>query len=376
MYTKRLVFALVVVVVFLCGIWGWYTYDAHVSLPTASTAQVSGTMLFAGGCFWCVEADFEKLPGVVSVVSGYAGGTLAYPDYENYAEYGHREVVQVTYDTSLLSYENLVEYGIKHSDPTDPDGSFYDRGIEYAPAIYYADATEKMFAEKMIAEIDASGVYEKPLAIALLPRVVFWPAEEYHQDYYKKNPIRYAYYRNASGRDAFVKKHWGESPRLWSRGVAQPTRLGETDWSQYKKPSLMDLQKKLTPLQYTVTQEGGTEKPFDNEYNTNKAEGIYVDVVSGEPLFLSSDKYDSGTGWPSFVKPITLDAVVTLEDKKLLSTRVEVRSRHADSHLGHVFDDGPVDRGGKRYCMNSSALRFIPKERMEEEGYGKYLGMR
>lgn len=303
------------------------------------------TALFAGGCFWCIESDFEKLTGVASAVSGYAGGEIENPTYKNYSRHGCREAVEVSYDPTVVSYRALVEYLIKHSDPTDADGSFHDRGLQYAPAIYFDSDEEKEIAKKLIDTANAQHIYEKPLAIAVLPRVKFWPAEDYHQDYYKKNPIPYRLYRLGSGRDGFIKKHLGDDI----------------------------LRAKLTPLQYKVTQKGGTESPFHNEYNDNHREGIYVDIVSGESLFSSSDKYDSGTGWPSFVKPISNEAVVLYEDRSFFGTRAEVRSRLADSHLGHIFEDGPADRGGKRYCMNSAALRFIPREEMEEKGYGEYF---
>ena len=332
-------------------------------------AGTTTTAILAGGCFWCVEADFEKLTGVSGVVSGYSGGSSPDPTYENYASAGHREVVEVTYDPSIVSYESLVEYLIQHSDPTDADGSFYDRGQEYSPAVYFASETERKAAELVIARIDATGIYEKPLALALLPRAPFYPAEEYHQDYYRKNYVKYSYYRNASGRDAFIKKHWGENPRLPERS------LGEYPWTRFEKPSDEVLRAQLSAVQFGVTQENDTEPPFANEYADTTAEGIYVDVVSGEPLFSSIDKYDSGTGWPSFTRPLEAANIILLEAFGILGARTEVRSRYADSHLGHVFDDGPPDGGGLRYCMNSAALRFVPKERLVQEGYGEYLAL-
>jgi peptide methionine sulfoxide reductase msrA/msrB len=331
------------------------------SLPPGETK----TAILAGGCFWCVESDLEKIPEVVSVVSGYSGGTAENPTYKNYIAGGHREVVEVTYDPTRVSYAELARHVLRHTDPTDGDGSFGDRGEAYASAVYYESEEEREDADRVIADLNASGVYEKPLAVDVLPRTKFWPAEEYHQDYAKKNPIRYSFYRTGSGRDAFIEKHVGDDS-----GFGEST---DSLWAHFQKPSQEELKKSLTSLQYRVTQKDGTEKPFDNEFDGNKTVGIYVDRVSGEPLYSSRDKYDSGTGWPSFVKPITNGSVTLHKDRKLFITRTEVRSRYADSHLGHVFPDGPPDRGGKRYCMNSAAMRFIPLADMEDQGYGDYV---
>ncbi len=352
---------------------GVYYYSYFVSqpmnqpatpLPSTKWSGEKATAMVAGGCFWCVEADLEKLPGVMEVVSGYAGGHSQDPTYENYAAGGHREVVEVSYDPQIVSYGDIVEYLIKHIDPTDPDGSFYDRGAQYGPAIYFANEEEQRVAEAEIKRVNDLGVYKKPLAIALLPRTTFYPAEEYHQDYYQKNALKYGYYRRASGRDTFIEEHWGDN--VW------PDR--DDRWSNFKKPSDAELKETLTDLQYKVTQQEGTEPPFQNEYHDHQEEGIYVDIISGEPLFSSLDKYDSGTGWPSFTKPLAPENVVTRSDWSiLLGNRTEVRSRYADSHLGHVFPDGPEEQGGLRYCLNSAALRFVPKAEMEAAGYGEYL---
>lgn len=371
------------------NIWG---NEKQVTVPSpVNTSQVTvlKTALLADGCFWCVEHDLEEVAGVTKVVSGYAGGNLPNPTYENYAEHGYREVVEVTYDASKISYANLVEHILKHGDPTDSIGSFGDRGLEYSPAVYYDTQEEKMMALDVIAKVDAKKIFDKPVSVVVIPRIKFWPAEEYHQDYSKKNPIRYAYYRNASGRDTFINKYWGSDATkfTFSTVPAAVTNIQGSDglslgaapasstlrFSSFIKPSDAQLRQTLTPIQYDVTQKGGTEKPFSNEYDRNKEEGIYVDVVSGEPLYSSKDKYDSGTGWPSFVKPITADAVTLHEDRGIFSTRTEVRSRFADSHLGHVFDDGPRDLGGKRYCMNSAAMRFVPLGDMVKEGYADYV---
>jgi len=334
--------------------------------------------MFANGCFWCVESDLEKIPGVIDVVSGYAGGTNEHPTYDNYAQFGHREVVLVTYDQTRISYGNLVEHIVKHGNPTDGEGSFYDRGSQYAPAIYYGTEEERQIATTVLRKIDAAGVFTSPLTIAVLPRKPFWPAEDYHQDYSRNNQLRYSYYRRGSGRSQFIKDTWGDDATIFtfSDGPAASSRAEQytpESWQGFVKPEREQLKQMLSLLSFRVTQDDGTEPARSHPYNQEYSDGIYVDIVSGEPLFSSRDKYDSGTGWPSFVAPIYEQAVVTREDRKLWMVRTEVRSRHADSHLGHVFSDGPQDRGGLRYCMNGAALRFIHLEAMEKEGYAHWL---
>jgi peptide methionine sulfoxide reductase msrA/msrB len=307
---------------------------------------------FAGGCFWCMVSPFEEQPGIIKVVSGYTGGHKENPTYEEVCSHttGHYEAVQITFDPNVFPYEKLLDIYWQQIDPTDAGGQFHDRGESYRTAIFYHNERQRQLAEKSKRELEESGRFSKPIVTEILPASTFYPAEEYHQDYHKKNPVRYKLYRIGSGRDAFIKKHWSD-----------PKRDEE-------------LRKKLTPLQYEVTQRNGTEPPFNNLYWDNKREGIYVDIVSGEPLFSSLDQYDSGCGWPSFTKPLHPENIKTELDLSHGMVRTEVRSREADSHLGHVFDDGPAPTG-LRYCINSAALRFIPKEDLEKEGYGQYVSL-
>ncbi|MEX2475788.1 peptide-methionine (R)-S-oxide reductase MsrB [Marinobacter sp.] len=333
---------------------------------------------FAGGCFWCVEAAYEEnVPGVAEAVSGYSGGEQKDPTYEQVAggRTSHTEAVQVYYDPQEITYEGLLQALWRTANPTDVNGQYVDRGEQYRPAIFYHNEAQRRAAEASVKALEASGRYDDPVAIEIVPFESFYDAEEYHQDYYNKNPLRYKFYTHNSGRYQFIEKVWGDDQDVdYSQFRPQASGMGNeaVDQQSFQKPDDEALKRMLTAEQYRVTQKDGTEKAFDNEYWDEKRPGLYVDVVSGEPLFSSRDKYKSGTGWPSFTRPLSSDVVVEKEDRSLFMSRTEIRSVLADSHLGHVFNDGP-DPTGLRYCMNSAALRFIPLERMEEEGYGRYI---
>ncbi|MBT8391188.1 MAG: peptide-methionine (R)-S-oxide reductase MsrB, partial [Ignavibacteriaceae bacterium] len=321
-------------------------------IPLSGNEEIA---TLAGGCFWCIEAPFEKVQGVVKAISGYAGGTKEDPTYKEVSsgKTDYREAVQVYFDPEVISYAEILDIFWKQFDPTDDGGSFADRGFQYSSAIFYHDKDQKEIAEKSKKEFDKSGIFDEKIVTPIIEFTTFYPAEDYHQDFYKKDPDRYYSYRKGSGRDTFIMNKWN-------------------DEKEYTKPSDEELKKKLNDLQYKVTQHEGTERAFNNEYWDNKKAGIYVDVVSGEPLFSSKEKFESGTGWPSFIKPIDPKYIFKKEDNSLGMRRIEVRSKFGDSHLGHVFEDGP-EPTNLRYCMNSASMKFIPKEKMEEEGYGEYL---
>ena len=336
---------------------------AFVADPGNASESRYEEATFAGGCFWCIEAAFDKTDGVKEAISGYTGGHKENPTYEEVStgKTGHLEAVRVIYDSSKISYEKLLDIFWQQIDPTDNTGQFVDKGSQYRTVIFYHNDEQKRIAEESKRMLENSGRFDRPIVTEIRPAAPFYRAEEYHQDYYEKNASRYEFYRSRSGRDQYRSPCAAGTCPI--PGREKKPEEGRSDERELKA--------RLTPLQYHVVREQGTERPFENEYWDNKREGIYVDVVSGEVLFSSRDKFDSGTGWPSFTRPLEPENIIERKDTSHGMVRIEARSRKGNSHLGHVFNDGPPPTG-LRYCMNSAALRFIPREDLRKEGYGEY----
>ncbi len=374
--------------------WAAFHPATDAAEPKKPSANATGVAVLAGGCFWCMEEAFEKLPGVGEVLSGYTAGHLVKPSYEQVSAgtTGHTEAIEVHYDSAKITYSQLLYHFWRNVDPLTANAQFCDSGSQYRAAIFVRTDEERRLAEESKKVVETR--FGKPVVTEITAAAAFYPAEEYHQDYYSKNPVRYRFYKTGCGRANRLETLWGEeagggehpgaggaptsaaagngNAGSGNAGSGNASRATKGGAMTFEKPSEQEIKAKLTPIQYEVTQKEGTEPPFRNKYWNNHEDGIYVDVVSGEPLFSSLDKFESGTGWPSFTKPLEPANVVTERDFKLLLPRTEVRSKHGDSHLGHVFDDGPKPTG-LRYCMNSASLRFIPVSKLEAEGSGQYL---
>ena len=300
----------------------------------------------AGGCFWGVEAFFKKVYGIIDIKVGYANGKTENPKYEEVCHFntGHAETVKIIYNPEKVDLSTLLQYYFQIIDPTSLNKQGNDIGTQYRTGIYYTDENDKNIIEQELNNLQKK--FDEKIVIENKKLENFFLAEEYHQDYLDKNPKGYCHINLSRANELIIGKN------------------------KYSKPNDKELLEKLTEEQYNVTQKAYTEKPFSNKYCDTFEEGIYVDITTGEPLFLSKDKFHSGCGWPSFSKPLIKNVVTFHEDKSFNMNRVEVKSKSGDSHLGHVFDDGPIEKGGLRFCINSASLKFIPLSKMEEEGYG------